>query len=67
MENIEKLSKEIKVMLDNTNITIDKQNSLLFSEFIYDFCAWHVSAGQKLKFENKGELKKAIKNHCNNV
>ena len=60
MENIERLSKEIKVMLDNSKIVIDEQNSLIISEFIYDFCSWHTGSLQKLQFNNKNELKKAI-------
>ena len=65
MENIGKLSKEIKKMLDNTNIRIDEQNSLLFSEFIYDFCSWHTGSLQTLQFSNKVELKQAINEYIN--
>ena len=63
MENIDKLSKEIKVMLDNTGKIIDDQNSLFLSEIIYEFCDWYTGSEQKLEFKNKGELKKAIKDY----
>ena len=65
MKNIDQLSKEIKKMLNNTNITIDEQNSLLFSEFIYDFCSWHTGSLQTLQFSNKAELKQAINEYIN--
>ena len=52
-------------MLNNTNITIDEQNSLLFSEFIYDFCSWHTCSFQALQFSNKAELKQAINKYIN--
>ena len=65
MDNINTLSKEIKKMLNNTNITIDEQNSLLFSEFIYDFCSWHTGSSQTLQFKNKSELKQAINEYIN--
>ena len=65
MENIDKLSKEIQKMLNNTDITIDEQNSLLFSEFIYDFCSWHTGSLKTLQFNNKVELKQAINEYIN--
>ena len=65
MENIQKLSSEIKKMLHNTNIVINEQNSLLLSEFIYDFCRWHTGSLNTLQFKNKSELKQAINEYIN--
>ena len=66
MEKISKLSEEVNTCLNNTGIKINEESSLIISEFIYDFCSWHIASFQEIDFNSKAKLKKAIQQYITN-